>query len=95
MKLCSRCDNAEIKAYLAKIWSRIRVLRWLERDWEDWNQNSVQSHRKIVTAIKAEDYSEARRLLDAGIDRAEMQIAKTVDRLLTQKQTAAPGAAAA
>jgi len=82
IKLCSRCDNEEIKAYLAKIWSRIRVLRSLERDWEDWNKNSVKSHRGILAAIKAEDYRKARQLLEDGIDRAEMQITATVTRLM-------------
>jgi len=82
IKLCSRCDNDEIKAYLAKIWSRIRVLRSLERDWEDWNKNSVKSHRGILAAIKAEDYRKARQLLEDGIDRAEAQITATVTRLM-------------
>lgn len=82
MKLCSRCENEEIKAYLAKIWSRIRVLRSLERDWEDWNKNSVKSHRSILAAIRAEDFKRARQLLEEGIDRAEAQIAETVTRLI-------------
>lgn len=82
IKLCSRCDNDEIKAYLAKIWSRIRVLRSLERNWEDWNKNSVKSHRGILAAIKAEDYRKARQLLEDGIDRAEAQITATVTRLM-------------
>lgn len=82
IKLCSRCENEEIKANLAKIWSRIRVLRSLERDWEDWNRNSVKSHRGILAAIKAEDFKKARQLLEEGIDRAELQIAATVARLL-------------
>jgi DNA-binding GntR family transcriptional regulator len=85
MKLCSRCENEEIKAYLAKIWSRIRVLRSLERDWEDWNVNSVKSHRGILNAIKAEDIKKARLLLEEGIDRAETQIAATVTRLIALK----------
>jgi len=89
IKLCSRCDNEEIKAYLAKIWSRIRVLRSLERDWEDWNKNSVKSHRGIVNAIKAEDYKKARQLLEDGIDRAETQIATTVERLLKEQERGA------
>lgn len=84
MKLCARCENEEIKAYLAKIWSRIRVLRSLERDWEDWNKNSVKSHRGILAAIRAEDYKKARQLLEDGIDRAETQIAATVARLLKE-----------
>ncbi len=82
IKLCSRCDNEEIKANLAKIWSRIRVLRSLERDWEDWNKNSAKSHRGILAAIKAEDYRKARQLLEDGIDRAETQITATVTRLM-------------
>lgn len=84
LKLCSRCENGEIKAYLAKIWNRIRVLRSLERDWEDWNQNSVKSHRSILAAIRTEDFKKARLLLEEGIDRAETQIAATVERLLKQ-----------
>jgi DNA-binding GntR family transcriptional regulator len=82
MQLCSRCENEEMKGALAKIWSRIRVLRSLERDWEDWNKNSVKSHRGILNAVKAEDYKKARQLLEDGIDRAETQIAETVTRLL-------------
>jgi DNA-binding GntR family transcriptional regulator len=85
IKLCSRCDNAEIRAYLAKIWSRIRVLRSLERDWEDWNRNSVKSHRGILAAIKAEDFKKARLLLEDGIDRAEEKIAATVETLMKRE----------
>jgi DNA-binding GntR family transcriptional regulator len=81
LKLCSRCENAEIRGYLAKIWSRIRVLRSLERDWEDWNKNSVKSHRAIVAAIKAGDFKKARQLLEEGIDRAETKITATVSTL--------------
>jgi DNA-binding GntR family transcriptional regulator len=82
IKLCSRCENEEIKAYLLKIWSRIRVLRSLERDWEDWNIHSVKSHRGILAAIRAEDYKKARQLLEEGIDRAEGKIAATVQALI-------------
>jgi DNA-binding GntR family transcriptional regulator len=83
MKLCSRCENHEILAHLTKIWSRIRVLRSLERDWEDWNKNSVKSHRSILAAIRAKNPKKARQLLDQGIDRAEAQIALAVARRLT------------
>ena len=82
IKLCSRCENEEIKAYLAKIWSRIRVLRSLERDWQDWNKNSVKSHLGILAAIKAKNYKRARQLLEEGIDRAETKITATVSELL-------------
>jgi DNA-binding GntR family transcriptional regulator len=84
IKLCSRCENEEIKAYLLKIWSRIRVLRSLERDWEDWNKNSVKSHRGILAAIRGEDYKKARQLLEDGIDRAETKITTTVRTLLAR-----------
>ena len=94
IKLCSCCENEEIKAYLLKIWSRIRVLRSLERDWEDWNKNSVKSHRGILAAIRAEDYKKARQLLEEGIDRAERKIAATVKALLERQPagTAIPAA---
>lgn len=92
MQLCSRCENAEIRAYLAKIWSRIRVLRSLERDWEDWNKNSVKSHRGILAAIRAGDFKKARQLLEDGIDRAETQIAATVAKQL--KESPATGGSA-
>jgi DNA-binding GntR family transcriptional regulator len=82
IKLCSRCENGEIKATLARIWSRIRVLRSLERDWEDWNKNSVKSHRAILSAIRAADFKKAQGLLENGIDRAETKIATTVKALL-------------
>lgn len=86
MKLCSRCENEEIKASLAKIWSRIRVLRSLERDWKEWNRNSVKSHRGILAAVRAEDHRKARQLLEDGIDRAETQIAATVSKLLKKSR---------
>ncbi|MDI1249832.1 MAG: GntR family transcriptional regulator [Lacunisphaera sp.] len=78
IKLCSRCENEEIKSSLVKIWSRIRVLRSLERDWDDWNKNSVKSHRGILAAIRAQDYKKARQLLEEGIDRAENKITASV-----------------
>jgi Transcriptional regulators len=81
IKLCSRCENQEIKSHLERIWHRIRVLRSLERDWQDWNKNSVRSHRAILAAIKAEDFKKARTLLEEGIDRAETKIANTVTAL--------------
>jgi DNA-binding GntR family transcriptional regulator len=93
IKLCSRCENAESRAYLAKIWSRIRVLRSLERDWEDWNKHSVKSHRAILAAIKAEDYKKARQLLEDGIDRAEAKITTAVTKL-AQRMDQPKGAAA-
>lgn len=91
IKLCSRCDNEEIKFYLAKIWSRIRVLRSLERDWEGWNKHSVKSHRGILAAIRAEDYRRGRQLLEDGIDRAETKITATVKDL---SKRASPAVAA-
>jgi DNA-binding GntR family transcriptional regulator len=94
MKLCARCDNDEIKGYLAKIWSRIRVLRSLERNWEDWNKNSVKSHRAILNAIRGGDRKKARQLLEEGIDRAEAQITETVD-LLLKRQAGGSGVATA
>jgi DNA-binding GntR family transcriptional regulator len=94
LKLCSRCENAEIRAYLARIWSRIRVLRSLERDWEGWSRNSVKSHHSILAAIKAGDFRKARQLLDDGIDRAETKIAATVAALAKQADTEPKGAAA-
>jgi DNA-binding GntR family transcriptional regulator len=78
LKLCSRCENAEMKAYLARIWSRIRVLRSLERDWDDWNRSSVKSHRAILAALRAGDTGKARQLLEDGINRAESQITRVV-----------------
>jgi DNA-binding GntR family transcriptional regulator len=94
IKLCSRCENAEIRSYLAKIWSRIRVLRSLERDWEDWNKNSVKSHRAILVAIKAGDYKKARQLLEEGIDRAEAKITTTVTSLARCAESEPKGAPA-
>jgi len=91
IKLCCRCENEEIKSYLGKIWSRIRVLRALERDWEDWNKNSVKSHRGILAAIRAEDFKKARQLLEEGIDRAETKIAATVGELLKRSASTASG----
>lgn len=95
IKLCARCGNEEIKAHLAKLWSRIRVLRSLERDWEDWNRNSVKSHRSILAAIRAEDYKKARQLLEEGIDRAETKITGTVQALVSRPGEAAGAGARA
>ncbi len=80
-QLFSRCTNAEIKATLAKIWSRIRVLRSLARDEQDWNKNSIKSHRSILVALRARDFKKARTLLEEGILAAEGKILATVTRI--------------
>jgi len=81
-QLCSKCANAEIKGYLAKIWSRIRVLRSLERDWQDWNKNSIKSHRRILAAIRAGDFKKGRLLLEEGIQASQAKILATVTQLV-------------
>lgn len=85
IQLCSKCENAEIKAYLAKIWSRIRVLRSLERDWQDWNKNSIKSHRRILTAIRAGDFKKGRLLLEEGIQASQAKILATVTLLVPRQ----------
>jgi DNA-binding GntR family transcriptional regulator len=95
IKLCSRCENEEIKAHLLKIWSRIRVLRSLERDWQDWNRNSVKRHRGILTAIRAEDYRKAQRVLEDGISQSETKITALVKVQLGSSPRAANTPAAA
>jgi len=82
IQLCSKCANAEIKGYLAKIWSRIRVLRSLERDWQDWNKNSIKSHRRILAAIRAGDFKKGRLLLEEGIQASQAKILATVTQLV-------------
>lgn len=79
-QLFSRCNNVELKTYLAKIWSRIRVLRSVARDEQDWNKNSIKSHRAILNAIRARDFKKARALLEGGILAAEGKILATVTR---------------
>ncbi|MGH7958097.1 MAG: GntR family transcriptional regulator [Opitutaceae bacterium] len=83
-QLFSRCANAEIKSSLARIWNRIRVLRSLARDWEDWNKGSIRSHRAIVAAIRARDFKKARALLEEGILGAEKKILATVTQLMAR-----------
>jgi DNA-binding GntR family transcriptional regulator len=79
-QLFSKCNNAELKTYLAKIWSRIRVLRSVARDEQDWNKNSIKSHRAILNAIRARDFKKSRTLLEEGIRSAESKILATVTR---------------
>ncbi|MGH8017899.1 MAG: GntR family transcriptional regulator [Opitutaceae bacterium] len=88
IKLCSKCGNEEIKAQLARLWNRIRVLRSLERDREDWNKNSAKSHRAILAAIRARDFKKARALLEEGIDGAEEKIATSVAELAERSAAA-------
>ncbi len=85
IRLCARCENAEIKLTLAKTWNRIRVLRSLERDSQDWNAASVRGHRAIVAAIQARDFTKARTLLEEGIVGAEKKILATVTRLVARE----------
>lgn len=89
IKLCSKCGNEEIKTQLARIWNRIRVLRSLERDREDWNRSSVKSHRAILAAIRAGNFKKARTLLEEGIDAAEEKIAASVTARVGQQASAA------
>ncbi|MGH8021400.1 MAG: GntR family transcriptional regulator [Opitutaceae bacterium] len=89
VKLCSKCGNEEIKTQLARIWNRIRVLRSLERDREDWNRNSVKSHRAILAALRARNIKKARTLLEEGIDAAEGKIAASVTARTGRHMTAA------
>lgn len=87
-QLFARCTNAETKAYLAKIWGRIRVLRSLARDEQDWNKNSIKSHRAILSAIRAKDFKKARTLLEEGILAAEGKILASVTRLSSKTASA-------
>lgn len=91
-KLYCKCENQEIKAHLAKIWSRIRVLRSLQRDWVDWNKNSARSHRAILAAIRAKDFKKARQLLETGIEGARVKITELVTELAQAPGTEAVSA---
>lgn len=88
-QLFSRCTNTETKSCLARIWSRIRVLRALARDEENWNKNSIKSHRAILSAIRERDFKKARGLLEKGILAAETNILAAVTRLVSKNSAEA------
>jgi DNA-binding GntR family transcriptional regulator len=68
--LISRFDNDEAKKQIRQLWRRIRLLRAIARDVKDWNRLSVAGHKRIVSAIRGQDYEQARRELEAGILRS-------------------------
>jgi len=91
-QLFSCCTNAETKSCLARIWSRIRVLRALARYEEDWNKNSIRSHRAILSAIRQRDFKKARGLLEKGILAAQTTILAAVTRLVSKTPAEPPHA---
>jgi DNA-binding GntR family transcriptional regulator len=74
MVLISECDNEEIRKQIVNLWRRIRMLRALARNVDEWNRRSAKGHKRIIEALRSSDFDLAKQHLTAGMLRAQDEI---------------------
>ncbi len=72
--LWSRCGNLELDVQIGDIWRRIKVIRAQAREVSGWKKRSIESHRRILESLHAEDFREAAAQIRTGIIRSRDEL---------------------
>ena len=72
--LWSRCGNRELDEQIGDVWRRIKVIRAQAREITGWKRRSIDSHRRILSALHAGDHKEAANQIRTGIVRSRDEL---------------------